>query len=108
MDELDLARYGLVDPTDPSLRSAAAASTDRETPATGPLANLRSAEIEFLWNGKSNGDILMRTFEGWLTDSQHIHSLGVTAKLRPNTTAPAELLSDIAARASLVFTGPGD
>jgi hypothetical protein len=109
MRELDLARYGLVDPTDPAIRGGAPAAAG--APA-GPTADgyprLRDAQIEFFWNGKSNGDILLSTLERTLTETYHIHSLGQSAKILPNTAAPEAMLAGIADRASLVFTGPGD
>jgi hypothetical protein len=110
MNELDLAGYGLVDPTDPAIRGGAPAAA-RE-PAGAPSAAgyppLRDARIEFFWNGKSNGDILLSTLERTLVEKHHIHSLGQSAKILPNTAAPEAMLAGIAARASLVFTGPGD
>jgi hypothetical protein len=99
---MDLARHGLVDPTDPALSRPA---TSRSTAAAGDLAG---AEVAFLWNGKSNGDVLLSAFERLLVAAHDIRSLGVRAKLLPNTTAPEEIITGISAQASLVFTGPGD
>jgi hypothetical protein len=109
MNKLDLARYGLVDPTDPAVRGAApAASRPTLTRTAAELTSLRDARIAFLWNGKSNGDILLSELERVLTETHHIHSLGQTAKISPNKAAPEGVLGEIAAGASLVFTGPGD
>ncbi len=105
MDKLDWARYGLVDP-----RPDATDSTgDTTAHGLGVAADeLARAPIEFLWNGKSNGEVLLAELEQWLIDNTGITSLGQTAKLLPNTTAPQQLIIDLAARARMVVTGPGD
>jgi hypothetical protein len=106
MEQLDWARYGLVDPRaiaeDAAWHSLADSSVDDQ------LLGLADTPVEFLWNGKTGGEVLLDTIEHWLVDNTHLRSLGQTAKLLPNTTAPDELITEIVARASLVFTGPGD
>jgi hypothetical protein len=109
MNQLDLARYGLVDPTDPAVRATGAAvGRPARTPDAAGLDALRDARVAFLWNGKSNGDILLSELERILAETHHVHSLGQTAKISPNKAAPEGMLGEIAAGASLVFTGPGD
>ncbi len=106
MEPLDWARHGLVDPRAAAADAAGPASIGSD--AEAELLGLAGVPVEFLWNGKTNGEILLETIEQWLVERTGIRSLGQTAKLLPNTTAPDELVTEIVARASLVFTGPGD
>lgn len=96
--------YEIVDPTAPEVVAIA----ERRGAAAGPRHALEGLPIAYLFNGKQGGDVLFAALDGWLTEQCGTTSLGISSKLVASQPAKPETLADMAARARLVVTGPGD
>jgi len=98
-----LDQLGIVDPTAPD----PVAATDGGRP-TQDLARLAGLPVGYLFNGKQGGDVLFAALDRWLAEHHGTVSLGIASKLVASQPAPPEMVADMAARARLVVTGPGD
>jgi hypothetical protein len=74
-------------------------------PRTG---SLDGATIGVIWNGRAWGDRILSEVLDILKQRHRIREVVFRQKPFLGNIAPAELLSDMAARANLVITGVGD
>ena len=71
------------------------------------LADLNRKVLGLLWNGKPNGDILLRRIQESLADRFNLS--GVIWRKKPAVDVPAkEILRELALEADVVINGQGD
>ena len=70
--------------------------------------SLNGKTIGFLWNSKSNGDLLLRNLEAPMIEKYDISQLIIEKKNLPSSGAPYELLEELSAKCDLVVLAIGD
>ena len=69
---------------------------------------LNGKTIGFLWNSKSNGDLLLRNLEAPVIEKYGVSQVIMEKKNLPSSRAPQELLEELSAKCHLVVLAIGD
>jgi len=70
--------------------------------------SLSGKTIGFLWNSKSNGDLLLKNLESPLMAKYRVSEICMKKKNMASSGAPPELLEELSAKCDLVVLAIGD
>ncbi len=73
-----------------------------------PLATLAGKRICFLWNSKSNGDVVAGMLLELLSQRHQLGGILIRAKPYLGNIASPEILDELASKCDAVITGVGD